>query len=619
MAAVLSALPDLAGPPSEEVLSEGPTAQSTTAPQTEIPPPISADALGTKLAEVAETAPDLGTFALDTLRILTAVTNAAGAAWVVEGPEGPTLAAKLFSRQAIDWCPNLEHDLAHAVAGLGDAGGERPLRADQDYVACAAGLTLHDSVTGEPIRCWLALTLVKSAIPMDAFYLLLQLASGYFRLFTRTRQAYALATSHKYEQALCDMAGVIERSESRSLAERRLAEGLRQLIGDGCVLIGRAATEGARLRVTSMTGVQELGRGAELTHEAEAAFAEPPLEHSSVPSAARERLRRTMGVDQLAFVGGDTTHPDIIVALGSKKLPTELIQAIARYLPLLRTALKVPPLKQEHARSASWRVLAAVACVALLAAMFVPVPHSVDGEVIVEPEARRFVAAPFDGVIKHSPYRAGDLVKKGELLAALDGREKRSELARLSADRERLHQAYSSALARGNAAEAEMNRLKRAAIDERIGLIRNQVGQLEIRAPIDGIILGGELDRVEGVPVKQGDRLFEVAAVNGLRAEIAIEDQNIASVSNGAPTELWLPSLGGDKRSGVVDRIRPQAEIRDSLNVFIIEVPLAGDDWIQAGLRPGARGEASIDVGDRALGWILFHRPWWNLRRWLGL
>src|SRR5581483_4853647 len=93
-----------------------------------------------------------------------------------------------------------------------------------------------------------------------------------------------------------------------------------------------------------------------------------------------------------------------------------------------------------------WRRLATAAAIASLV-LAVPLEYRISCSFTLEPVSRRFVAAPFEGIFEKSLVKPGDMVQRGQLLARMDGREVRWELAGLDADRSRADKSRDSNLA----------------------------------------------------------------------------------------------------------------------------------------------------------------------------
>jgi len=81
-----------------------------------------------------------------------------------------------------------------------------------------------------------------------------------------------------------------------------------------------------------------------------------------------------------------------------------------------------------------WKALAAASALALVIAALVPIPFRITAPSVVEGEVQRSIAAPFQGFIRDAKFRAGDVVHSGQVLATLDDRDLRLDLARWQSD-----------------------------------------------------------------------------------------------------------------------------------------------------------------------------------------
>ena len=150
--------------------------------------------------------------------------------------------------------------------------------------------------------------------------------------------------------------------------------------------------------------------------------------------------------------------------------------------------------------------------------------------------------------------------------------------------------------------------IKRSLYEERL---RN----LEIRSPIAGLVVSGNLDKHVGSPVSRGQELFEIAPLDTMMAEIGIPGDRIADVSPGMPVRVQIEGVPDRAWEASLSALRPRAEVRDGANVFISETGLPNTAQL---LKPGMRGVAHVDAGRKPLGWVLFHRPLEKLQIWLG-
>lgn len=94
------------------------------------------------------------------------------------------------------------------------------------------------------------------------------------------------------------------------------------------------------------------------------------------------------------------------------------------------------------------KLCAAGVIVLALALIFAKGEHRVTAKSVLEAEVQRAAVAPFDGFVRVAPVRAGDTVRSGDLLAALDDRDLVLERLKWRAERDKLLQRHREALAK---------------------------------------------------------------------------------------------------------------------------------------------------------------------------
>jgi multidrug efflux pump subunit AcrA (membrane-fusion protein) len=271
-------------------------------------------------------------------------------------------------------------------------------------------------------------------------------------------------------------------------------------------------------------------------------------------------------------------------------------------------------LRQKLGRLATarrrWVSSAALAAAAIGFGM--PVTHRITATSRVEPVHRRFVAAPFDGKLQRSFAKPGDVVRQGNVLAKLDDHEIRWKRASVLAEYNQAKKKRDAAQAARNYSEQQIAQLEMEQHDIELQLLDDRIANLDITSPIPGVITSGDLARVEGAPLTQGQSMFEVAPLERMIAELEIQDHEIAYVELGQLARLHIDAYPGQVWSGRIQRVRPRAEIRDNVNVFIAEIELDNADLR---LRPGMKGSVEVLGRTRPYGWILMHEPFEYFQR----
>ncbi|MCA9090497.1 MAG: efflux RND transporter periplasmic adaptor subunit [Planctomycetaceae bacterium] len=258
-----------------------------------------------------------------------------------------------------------------------------------------------------------------------------------------------------------------------------------------------------------------------------------------------------------------------------------------------------------------WGVLLATC----LIAPFIPIPHTVYGTCELQPVVRRFVAAPFDGTLEESFVDAGDAVQANQVLAKLDERDLRLELSEVESALYRAGKTYDAHMAAKSLGEAAVARLEMEQLRIQMQILNNRLGRIEIRSPLDGLVISGDVKDAEGVPVTSGQTLFEVAPLEEMVVELNIVEADLPYVSVGLPVAIHLEGAAQRGFQGKIARIRPRSELRDDEYVFIAEVLLENSE-LQ--LRPGMHGRCQIDSGHCLLGWRVLNRPWQQVVYWAG-
>lgn len=453
-------------------------------------------------------------------------------------------------------------------------------------------------------------------------------------------QLHRLEWEARTSAAILELIGRLVRETSLAQGCAALANDVQAHLGCTRAAVGLCSVPGDACRLMAVSGLAELDSRSELTRHLEAALNETILrgETTAWPPAGDAQRHALLAHRQLAAAAGcaavlsaplRTCAGDVVGAwalLGAQPLATEpeprqflnaASPAVAAALEVLRRA-DTGWFRGLQARAAglrrrlAGRNLALVLLAGILLAC-VPWPYKVVGPCELQPLTRRFVAAPYAGVFEKSLVEPGDLVTRDQVLGRMDGRELRYELAGVAADQERAAKSRDVNLVSGKVAAAQIDALERERFGNRRRLLETRADHLDIRSPIDGVVISGDLKRSEGVAVTVGQSLYEIAPLDRMVVEIAVPDEQILFVEAGQEVIIRLDAWPRQTWRGELRKVQPRSEVRDSENVFLAEVLLDNAD---RRLRPGMKGTARITTVWRPAAWIALHRPWNWLASW---
>jgi len=244
--------------------------------------------------------------------------------------------------------------------------------------------------------------------------------------------------------------------------------------------------------------------------------------------------------------------------------------------------------------------------------------YRVSATAALEPVVRRAVVAPFAGYIAEAPVRAGDLVRRDQVLATLDDRELRLQRLKWAAQLEQLAKQAQQAQAQRNAAQIVILAAQMDQARAEVALLDDQMGRGRLRTAIDGIVVSGDLSQSLRAPVERGQVLFEVAPLDAFRVVLQVDERTIAAIQVGQTGTLVLSGAPHEALPFRVAKITPVSTAREGRNYFRVEADLTG---APERLRPGMEGVGKVGIDHRRLLWIWTHEvvDWVRLALWTWL
>jgi len=254
-------------------------------------------------------------------------------------------------------------------------------------------------------------------------------------------------------------------------------------------------------------------------------------------------------------------------------------------------------------------------CTVVLVLSFADGTYRVAAKTLIEGAVQRAAVAPFEGFIDESRVRAGDTVRKNQVLARLDDRSLQLERVRWASEAEQAQRKFRQASAAVDRVAMALALAQFDQITAQLALVDDKLTRATLVAPFDGIVVSGDLSQLLGSPVEQGKVLFEVAPLDAYRVVVNVDERDIAEVAPGQVGQLSLSGLPREILAFTVRRVTPIASAQDGRNFFRVEAELAEPS---PRLRPGMEGIGKITVGERRLLWIWTHPliDWLRLWSW---
>ncbi len=348
------------------------------------------------------------------------------------------------------------------------------------------------------------------------------------------------------------------------------------------------------------------------SHEMGCAFSVPLTSHGVPVGAicAEYRDRHPAGpviaarMEQLATLLGP-----LIALRRDQALP--VTQRIARALQQSYETWTSEQRRNHHVLACAFLLV-----FALLAVL--PGTHRISAPAQLEGLIQRAIVAPVDGYVAESRARAGDTIKRGTVLGAIDDTELLLEQQKWTARTAQLNKEYRGALAARDRSETNILRARLAQASVESELVNQQLERTRLVAPFDGVVAEGDLSRSLGSPVERGDVLFQIAPLDQYRIVLEVHETEIDEIKVEQTGWLKLTAQPGDDLAMSVDRVVPIAVADDGRNFFRVEAKLKHPE---KSLRPGMEGVGKIEVGSRSLLWIYTHSffDWLRLRVWAWL
>lgn len=230
-------------------------------------------------------------------------------------------------------------------------------------------------------------------------------------------------------------------------------------------------------------------------------------------------------------------------------------------IPLWKIGLDLQRRVHENRPSFVRAMMTGTLGCALLAIVLlgVPWPGAMKAPAIVEYSDQSIVRTAAPGFVQKVHVADGQLVQTGQLLVELENEELTAKKHQLEIEFQQEQVRLRVALNRREGGNAQIAQRNLESIEEQLRETRTQHDSLQVRAVVDGTVVGRNLQQVIGTYVHAGTELLTVADETSKELLISIGQDEIDSVTPefGGPTRFRI--RGRMARVGNLHRLNPRA------------------------------------------------------------
>jgi HlyD family secretion protein len=234
----------------------------------------------------------------------------------------------------------------------------------------------------------------------------------------------------------------------------------------------------------------------------------------------------------------------------------------------------------------------------------------------IGPAEQVSVRPEINGKIEILPVDIGDHVKKGDLLFKLDDKELQQEKATMLTDIEKaklnLQKAERDYKRARQLLEEKLisqelfddtktsfdlakNALERSERD--LALVEERLTKTIVLAPFDCTVLTRPVSIGQAVSgsggFNSGTEVLSIADLHSMVIQAQVNQADVPRLKVGETVEVTIEAIAGLKINGTVERISPQATIKNNIKGFAARVVLRNDD---PRVRPGMTANVKIPV-----------------------
>jgi putative peptide zinc metalloprotease protein len=236
------------------------------------------------------------------------------------------------------------------------------------------------------------------------------------------------------------------------------------------------------------------------------------------------------------------------------------LQLVVPVLKAIAYLLKSPTLSQRRERALSVSIGTIVMVVAML--FLIPMPLNTMAEGVVWMPEHSYVRAGSNGFIQDIPVKDGEHVKKGDVLIVTHDPLMQVQLKLLEANKKELMVKY-DALMQEDIVESEIALEEINMLDGKIQRLKEQISEMTITSPVDGVFIIAESKDLHGHYLKQGDPIAYVIDYNDVSVRAVVPQNSIGMVRKKTlDVEIRLEGMMQERIPSSIEREIPAATYR---------------------------------------------------------
>ncbi|MFC1835626.1 efflux RND transporter periplasmic adaptor subunit [Thermodesulfobacteriota bacterium] len=233
---------------------------------------------------------------------------------------------------------------------------------------------------------------------------------------------------------------------------------------------------------------------------------------------------------------------------------------------------------------------------------------TVGGKAEVAPDYEYFAFVEIDGLIQKVFVEEGHAVEKGQRLAVIESKDIDFKIR----EAKRMIESYSTEMEiltnlgaedPTKLAESRLVAIKRQRAKYELDYLEWQRQFLEIRSPVDGVVLTERVESLVGKKFKAGEAFCTIAPHDVLVSDIFVRQSDVAYVKKGMKGEVFFDFEPRKKNEVTIENISPASVTIPELgSVFRVRAKFAAQP---PNIKPGMQGIARIDTGTAKLWFVV--------------